>query len=815
MKRMKTEQKRKLAGVLAIVLVIAMILSAALPLFWASADAAEVSDYAIEANVGFDGMVKFGSNAPINVNVRNNSNKNFSGTISVLVTVAANEYSDDVDYIRYSSAVEIPKGGSGRAEFSVPIMYIQRRMKVQLIEKNKVLAETEVPLKISSYENCWVGLLSDDPGSLSYIRASYYAGGRGETVDLSDAMEQNKGFSNFSAIDVFVVNDYDFAALSEEAYSGIMDRVSQGALMIVGGKSHIGSYDRLSVDRLPQTNYFTGGDNGDSYTGNSNYGNTTEFTNADYYANGDSKIYCYGNGYIVYTDFSLTDISDYTVNEKTTKLFNAAFLGMSSINSQNNYTFEDSLIGYTDRMPNLTDYTVSVIKVLIFLYIAFIPVLYVVLKKKDKRENALKIIPSAAIIVSVLIYLVSINTVYKKPIGSVINYINFSANGTDAIEKSFINIKSPSKGKIEIIPEGGKKLVKISDENYNRNYAYNAYTNSNVTAKESDVETEIIMDEGNTIIRVTDKPMWDNTYLTMEGSYQGEGGFDADLSIDEHFILQGEVKNNTGIDFSNSVAIVSRGSEILTVQKTDEIQNGNSFDISALGVNAASTQGPGRYSSHNVIYDHINRFDRKANLKEVYKLELKQDILDGVISDIEHGSMENFADIKVTVLGFSDQPLYGGETTANGKKISANETNVFRGSFNAEYTDYQQYHNQFDANFSEWTIENSENAQFSTIDNKIILNDPTEGVILQRNCYNENRFMINWQCDRAVSVYNNKTYSWEIIDATGNTYYYGSDGYLDEFGMLRIRVESLSTNSIDIPDIVFDSNDITTQNVIK
>ena len=52
MKRLKAEQKRRIAGIIAIVLIITMILSAALPLFWVGANAAENSDYTIEANVG-------------------------------------------------------------------------------------------------------------------------------------------------------------------------------------------------------------------------------------------------------------------------------------------------------------------------------------------------------------------------------------------------------------------------------------------------------------------------------------------------------------------------------------------------------------------------------------------------------------------------------------------------------------------------------------------------------------------------------------------------------------------------------------------
>ena len=123
MKKLKAEQKRKIAAVIAIVLIVAMVLSVAVPMFWATANAAESSEYTIEANIGFGGNAKINSRIPVTVTVTNNSNKNFKGEIAVLELQTSASYIGNTDstYTKYSEQTEIAVGGTHTANFNISV----------------------------------------------------------------------------------------------------------------------------------------------------------------------------------------------------------------------------------------------------------------------------------------------------------------------------------------------------------------------------------------------------------------------------------------------------------------------------------------------------------------------------------------------------------------------------------------------------------------------------------------------------------------------------------------------------------------------
>lgn len=794
MKKMKAEQKRKLAGVLAIVLIVTLVLSAVLPVFLTAVRADEGSDYTIEANLGFDGVGKYGYSFPLSVDLQNNSQKNFFGTVSVLMIDQYNTYNSDNSYVRYSQAVEMPKGGSGRAEFSVPLLY-QKKIKIQLTEKNKVICEKDFDFTIKSNEECWIGLLSDDADSLHHINPPYYSGTRGQAVDLGKILKENKTFIDFSAINIFLVNDFDLATLSDEALGEIINRINQGATMLVGGKSHIGSLDRLSMGNLTTV---------DKVYSNIPDGTTidadvTESTNIDNeYSAGYTKtdnctIYEMGDGYIFYTGFNFADTFDSNTDSQVSDILNVVCQHTES--SMGAYEFESDLIGYTDRMPNLTDHTIGIIKLIIVLYIIFIPVLYIILKNKDKRENALKIIPSAAIVVSLLIYAVSLTTSYKKPIASVINYINFANGGGNAVEKTFMNVKSPLKGDLEIVTEKGKTCKKVSDNSYFNTMEF-SYTPSvsNENDEDKTVNTEVLNKDGATVIKLNDKPMWDNTYITLQGAYKGEGSFESDLSVDENLILHGKIKNNTGVDFSTAVVIVSRGGEIIACRDAGEIKNGEEFDISAMDVNVMDSALDS--SSYYNIMGTISPEDRRANLQKSYEHEIENDIADGIFSDIERSVNTNQTSIDVTAVGFSHEPLYGGETTVNSKKVIANETNVYRGCFTLGFDNLIknrvvglegliQTHTNADDRL--WYIPVGNSAH---VENNLIY--ITNGDVLELKCINSERkpFSINWEAlEDSLEIYNNYTGQWEELYPYIYNFQTSDDymAYIDNYGEMAIR----------------------------
>ena len=98
-------------------------------------------------------------------------------------------------------------------------------------------------------------------------------------------------------------------------------------------------------------------------------------------------------------------------------------MGLNSVKSwqsySNVYMYENDVLNLnsTDSLPNLKLYAVLL---LIYVFLAG-PVIYVIMKKKDKRSLLWGIVPVFSIVFSVTIYLIGTSTRIQKPF---VNYVS-------------------------------------------------------------------------------------------------------------------------------------------------------------------------------------------------------------------------------------------------------------------------------------------------------------------------------------------------------------------------------------------------------
>ncbi len=786
MKKMKAEKKRKLAAIIAVVLIASMILSAALPLFWASANAAPVlsNDYTIEATAGFGGYAKIGSSIPITVTVTNNSNKNFNGEVSFMSVCDTDFSSSKSQYNQFARSVEIAAGGSKTVSFNAPVKYIQREISIQLTKGKNVVAQQSCPISVGSDEDCWVGLLSDSPDYLTYLKPGYYTSSNGPVVDLTDTF--GMATVNLDCVNVFVANDYDFAAMSDGQLSELLGTVNNGSVMLVGNKSRIGSIDRLGLDNMPESSLAV------SYDGGLNIPSNKAF-----------ECHKAGRGYIILLDCDFADVNAVSSDPFAMQIVDIAY----SCSEENTLreSIDENFIGYTDRLPNLTDNTIKVIFAIIYIYVAFIPVLYVILKRKDKRENALKIIPAAAFGISILVYLVSFNTVYKKPIASVINYVDLrSASGGNAALKTYMNIVSPSKGDIDIVPEGNPEIIDVSNYNYNRYYGgYNSAAGMPQNDDKKEVVARIITSDSGSVIEQSGKTKWGSTYLTLGGSYAVNGGFDGTVSIDANGIITGELINNTGVDFTEAVFILVGDDGIYDMYKLEDIDDGGSIRIDELGINISALTPKSLYEFDDVVYPNTIRFDRRNNVENSYRLEMEQDIVEGICSEYDSGSKSNYTDIslKAVVLGFSTDVIYGADTTVKNKKLKANCTNVFRAEKEVDLSALAGANTLGSSYVPE--LESTDTAEIE--DDELFVYNLYDNVELSFGNPNREAFRINWYNDADNTyIYNNMTNRWD--DLENNEKFIAADAadfYTDADGKIRIKAAGFQDNYVPLPTIKY------------
>lgn len=780
MKRLKAEQKRRIAGIIAIVLIITMILSAALPLFWVGANAAENSDYTIEANIGFDGKAKIGYNIPVAVTLTNNSGEVFSGEVSLRVGVDISSFEESLKYNEYAREIELAPGDGAEVTFNVPVKYIQRNIIVSLTEDDEVVASEEFPLSVSSDQDCWLGILSDSAENLTYLSPSYY-GCSGDTVDLSSVLGSDE-YSEFDAVNTFIVNDFDLAVLSDAQLREMLDIVNGGGSIILGMQSRIGSLDRLDIEGLSPLTEGTVSDTYDSTIG------------FDIQQTADiCTVYKLGSGYIVAADYNFSDSSavsaDYDLSSVLTTVF--------TVSSEMDYSdsFEDDLIGYTDRLPNLSDNTIKIIFCILYVYIAFIVVLYFILKRKDRREEGIKIIPITALVLSLAIYLISFNTVYKKPIASIINYLDLRSTSSDTVTlKSFINVIAPFKGKLDIEPGGNPEVIGVSDYNYNSYNSYGTYSQTNNSSDE--ISAKIVMSEDGLNIEENGKTKWDNSYLILEDEYSVGEGFTGELAFNQDGALTGEITNNTGENFSETVIIAEVPDYgVVYALNAGELDNGETLSLDQYDIRPFELDMLDYSEYSNIL--RPEGYDRDENLDQTYRLELEQDIFEGVIAYADsYGEYPSRDYVNVGILGFSDTPIYGSELRVNDRLSETSPINVFRDEFKVTAGD------SILSGLSDAAplVESTDTAEIWG--NRLYVYDTAGYTELSFDNSAAASFTLQWdEQTEGTYIYNSLTNRWE--DLSDTLIYSPKEGYTDDEGKVRVRAYGFTENEVSLPSIKY------------
>jgi hypothetical protein len=782
MKKMNAEKKRKIAGVIAIVLIASMLLSAIVPAFLYVANAAvNSSDYTVEANLGFNGMAKIGCNIPVGINITNNSSKQFSGEVALYVV----GYDSESKYIKYTEKAEIAASGSKSVYFNVPINLIEKEMTIQLIDKKGVAFENTYPLSFSSDDDCWVGILSDNYDNVSYINPVIYAQG-GCTVDLKDAFTMTRNTVPLDSFNLIVVDNFDMASLSDDYLYALRRCVSNGAMLIIGDDVQLGENSVFNTDDLTAVYDLS------DYVAQSNAVDIGELCKYN-------EFYRLGQGYIVKTQLDLSDVLQVNSDVNFTSLLSAVCY--SSAYNGDKSVF-NGFVGYTNRLPDFTDNTIKLITSVLYLYIAMFPILYFVLKAKDKREDAIKIIPVAALAVSFIIYIISFNTVYRKPIASVINYIDLRSTDSDSARLiSYMNVISPSKGNVNIVPEGNPEVLNIGDYAYQRYYTDMSNNND---INDDNIAAIVSNDNDGVSVQMKNKTKWDSTYLTLADRCTLNGDIDIEASVDDNGMIKGTVSNNTGVDFSRAVVIASSYNSIISAKKIDDFESGNSIDLSDYSIYVTDTENSSDYKT--LINYYGTAANRNSNLDERYALELEQDILSDVCSELN--SNGDMGMVKLTVLGFSEDGLYGSNTKVNKTKVEGHYTDIFRTEVNVPYpensingigsSDETMEQNSHSYSDTSCIVESDNVLQY---DEQMEIVYPEQAVELSFESDNYKQFIIDWEVSaKDIYIYNAESKQWE--DLYCGVLYSDNNNYVSD-GKIRIKAFNFNDDYVEYPTIKF------------
>lgn len=403
-------------------------------LFVPEIHASAAPELKVKVTAGFDGKAKYGKGAPITVEVENNGTTAFTGD---MVIDTQQSYESGVGEV---FPLDIEAG-----EIKTVTFINQKMFDFNMYGMNAK--------SIFFYEGGWKkGKEIDHKGTQQITVAMYHDDTKIMTAftDNIDRLSALKGMrlTNFPSTqmidaskiaalklpeeaagwgptDIIIVDEYPIADMSAVEQEAILNWVRSGGIIIFGGSDHLAAESGTFAEHLPLTlngkktispeafNEWTSREDFDK-----------EITIASSALNPDSKVVYskgsdilaaskpLGKGLVMQTAFSIGD-------EPFSKMHGAPAVWKNLLDTSSQAVLAGSMMPYyNDPMESLRwtignsnelfpSFKVSapfLFGVIIFYIIIIIPVLYIVLKRKDKREHAWWIIPAISVGVSVFIF---------------------------------------------------------------------------------------------------------------------------------------------------------------------------------------------------------------------------------------------------------------------------------------------------------------------------------------------------------------------------------------------------------------------------
>ena len=384
----------------------------------------------------------------------------------------------------------------------------------------------------------------------------------------------------WDAIDYIVLDEYAFADLQSEKQLALLEWVKNGGIIIIGSSDNLENEVGVFAPYLPMklteqidivptvlnewANTTGFEETIRAYSSELNEGAFTLVQEEDHLLIADKKL---GQGLVIQTAFSLGD-EPFAKSPGMTAFWNKLFsAGENVINSpfKNMYDPLNQLsytVGHTNELFPSFKVSAPLIFGIIALYIIIIiPILYFILKRKDKREYAWWIIPAIALLTSVAIF----GYGAKDRIGraqiqhTAILNVDADGNVKGYFAESILSNKSGDY--IFKAPHGTTLAASPQSSMFN--------TSGNMVHKRAMLEN----DAAGTALHFRNVGYWNVASVYGETNLKDVGGIVNDLMV-ENGVLTGSITNDFPFELKD-VAIWS-GSDFISL---DNIGAGETVEI--------------------------------------------------------------------------------------------------------------------------------------------------------------------------------------------------------------------------------------------
>lgn len=423
--------------------------------------AASQDPVALDASYGYDNTAKGGRYLPLEVIVHNRQDTVLSGTLQV-----KSRESDGTIY-RYDYPVEVGALSELTEKYYIPLGTHADQLFLTLAAPDgSVILNKRLRLNISlDVPELFIGILSDQPGSLRYLNGAgiNYSALRTRTFALpeGDFPEEEIGLN---LLDVIIVNSFRLRSLSEKQTAAIMDWVYNGGVLILGTGERVDDTLGRFAPELLDDSYGSAElrtvNMAEGWTIDNPQDAVLQLPCVDIPLHGGNVIFssggsalltaaAKGNGLIAVASFDFADIAGFCGNQPAyvDRLF-TTLLGEERVKAlvQTAYNGDtgkflsvQSLIntGNVDKLPNLPLYTGIIV-----VYLGLLgPGLYLYFKNRDLQIFYRRGVIILSLCFAVVIYLVGGKTRFKSTFYTYAAIQDVTADYVT--DTTYVNVRNP------------------------------------------------------------------------------------------------------------------------------------------------------------------------------------------------------------------------------------------------------------------------------------------------------------------------------------------------------------------------------------
>ncbi|NGZ76001.1 hypothetical protein [Saccharibacillus alkalitolerans] len=564
-------RKRAAVSVTALLLPIVLI-AALLPIFPEGAAAKEdTGGLRVSAEFGYGGKVNEGRWNPLTVTLT--SGEDLTGDL--VVQVAPQNGMGESTYVR---RVELPAGTAKEVTLAIPGGSYSRntsmiRFYPGSVEKGDAapFREGRAYLSSSSQYGGIVGVLASDPDTMNFLSLLQSSGQTISVVPL-EADDIGGNPMLLDGLDVLVLNDFASDTLSEEQLGAIRTWVERGGSLLLGGgagyaKTAAGLEDLSPVEVSGGTESVSaaplaGGGGGKALPAGSSLTAAKASAKAEAsvrYSSGGLPLIAsmpVQAGRVWYSayDLSLAPLSSWAGSaDLWGKLLTSDLSAATAVGggvavpsfSSNYYNLSYAL----DYFPSLHMPKLSVLVWLLLIYVVIAaPILYLILRKFDKREWAWVLIPLIAIVSSAAIYMTG-SSDKTNELAHTLSYVTLDGEG-EGLRRSATALFVPNSGNYKVDFPAGTQVSMMSGDNWMGGSGGQVSGQLNNFVREQPDGTQL---------RLGGMSYWSVAKFTVEEPEGLETGkLDAELKIDEQGEISGRVVNDTNARLTDA-ALVAGG----------------------------------------------------------------------------------------------------------------------------------------------------------------------------------------------------------------------------------------------------------------